>query len=180
MKFIIIYGPPAVGKLTTAKELAAITGYKLFHNHMSVDVVRSLYEFGVPKFWKLVRDVRTMLIESAAEDDIDLIFTFVYDAGTDDELIKSYMKIVEDRGGEVLLVQLLTSKDNLKARVSEESRKEFKKMTSPESLQKWFDEYKLFEEIPERKSLVIDNSNMSAKEVAQKIVDEYKLPTVNS
>ena len=31
-KLIFIYGPPADGKLTTARELEKVTGYKLVHN----------------------------------------------------------------------------------------------------------------------------------------------------
>ena len=34
MKLVFIYGPPAVGKLTVAKELAALTGFKVFHNQV--------------------------------------------------------------------------------------------------------------------------------------------------
>ena len=39
MKLIFIYGLPATGKLTVAVELAAMTGYKLFHNHLVVDLL---------------------------------------------------------------------------------------------------------------------------------------------
>lgn len=45
MKLIFIYGQPAVGKLTVAKELEKITGYKILHNHLFVDLVRSVFEF---------------------------------------------------------------------------------------------------------------------------------------
>ena len=36
MKLVFIYGLPGVGKLTVAKELSIITGYKLFHNQCSL------------------------------------------------------------------------------------------------------------------------------------------------
>jgi adenylate kinase family enzyme len=32
VKLVVIYGAPAVGKLTTARALAALTGFKLLHN----------------------------------------------------------------------------------------------------------------------------------------------------
>ena len=38
----LVYGPPAVGKLTVAKEIAARTGYRLVHNHVSIDPVLSI------------------------------------------------------------------------------------------------------------------------------------------
>jgi tRNA uridine 5-carbamoylmethylation protein Kti12 len=178
MKFVILYGPPAVGKLTTARELAKITGYKVFHNHLSVDIVKTLYDFGELKFWILVRKIREMFIKSAVEDGIDTIFTLVYDAGDDDELVKKYFSIVENNGGEVLLVQLTTTPDILKERVVGESRKKFQKMSHPESLERWLKQYKLFNLIPERQSLTIDNSNLSPQEVARKIVQHFDLPII--
>ena len=39
MKFILIFGPQAVGKMTVGQELAKITNLKLFHNHMTIDLV---------------------------------------------------------------------------------------------------------------------------------------------
>lgn len=32
---LVIYGMPGVGKLTTAKALATLTGLRPFHNHLS-------------------------------------------------------------------------------------------------------------------------------------------------
>lgn len=44
MKLVIITGPHAVGKMTVGQALAKITGLKLFHNHMTIDVVAGLFE----------------------------------------------------------------------------------------------------------------------------------------
>lgn len=38
MEFVLLYGPPAIGKLTIAKELQKLKGYKLLHNHLVVDL----------------------------------------------------------------------------------------------------------------------------------------------
>lgn len=35
MKFILLFGPQAVGKMTIGHELEKITELKLFHNHMT-------------------------------------------------------------------------------------------------------------------------------------------------
>ncbi|HDR7606865.1 TPA: hypothetical protein QCX41_004389 [Bacillus mycoides] len=39
MKFILIFGPQAVGKMTVGQELAKLTDLKNFHNHMTIDLV---------------------------------------------------------------------------------------------------------------------------------------------
>jgi len=51
MKLIFIYGPPAVGKLTVAEELVKLHDYRLFHNHLTLDLVRNIYpEFNQQMF----------------------------------------------------------------------------------------------------------------------------------
>jgi len=41
---------PASGKLTVATELAKLTRFKLFHNHVSIQFVKSIFEFGTKPF----------------------------------------------------------------------------------------------------------------------------------
>ena len=78
MKLIYIYGPPGVGKLTVATEVARRTGYKLFHNHLSIAVIEPVFEFGTETFWRLVHRIREDVIESAAQDGVDIVYTSVY------------------------------------------------------------------------------------------------------
>jgi len=40
MRLVYLYGPPGVGKLTVARELVALTGLKLLHNHLTVNLVK--------------------------------------------------------------------------------------------------------------------------------------------
>ena len=37
---VIIFGPPAVGKMTVGSKLSKLTGLKLFHNHMTIEPLR--------------------------------------------------------------------------------------------------------------------------------------------
>ena len=39
MTLVFIYGPPGVGKLTTARALAELTGFRVFHDHLTVNLV---------------------------------------------------------------------------------------------------------------------------------------------
>ena len=45
MKFILITGPQAVGKMTVGQELAKQTGYKLLYNHMTIELVRLIFDY---------------------------------------------------------------------------------------------------------------------------------------
>jgi hypothetical protein len=70
MKLIFIYGMPAVGKLTVAQELAAITGYRLFHNHLVVDLLLTVFEFGGPQFVALREEFWLSVFHQAAHSDL--------------------------------------------------------------------------------------------------------------
>jgi dephospho-CoA kinase len=66
MKLIIIHGPPAAGKLTVSNAIAEKTGFKVFHNHQSIDCIRSVIEFGTEAFWRLSVQIRSLVIAEAA------------------------------------------------------------------------------------------------------------------
>src|SRR4029077_13456829 len=98
MNFIVIFGPPAVGKMTVGQELARLTGYKLFHNHVTIDLVTDYFEFCTPPFSRLVREFRTRVVQEAAASDLPgLIFTFVwaFDLDSDRQFIDELKGIVE-------------------------------------------------------------------------------------
>jgi len=180
MKLILIYGPPAVGKLTIAKEVAKKTGFKLFHNHLTIDLVCSVFPFGTVQFAELLEMIRLMVIEEVAKSDIDFIFTLVYGAETfkrfrDDDFINSIIETVEKHKGEVCFVKLTCSKKEQFKRLGEESRKVYTKLTDPKVLEEIEKEFKLDEKIPFVKSLVIDTTELLPNESADKIIKSLKL-----
>ena len=68
MDLIYISGPPSVGKLTVATEVAARTGYKLFHNHLSIGAIEPVFDFGTDAFWELVHELREQRLSLQAVD----------------------------------------------------------------------------------------------------------------
>ncbi len=62
MRFIFLHGLPGVGKLTVATELAKRTGFRVFHNHLAVDLVESLFEFGSLPFVELRGKLRLKVV----------------------------------------------------------------------------------------------------------------------
>lgn len=78
MKFVMIFGPQAVGKITVGQELQKITELKLFHNYMTIDLLAPIFGFN-PEMWRLVNQFRKEIFESVAKSDLKgLIFTYVW------------------------------------------------------------------------------------------------------
>ena len=175
MKLLFIYGSPAVGKLTVANEIAARTGFKVFHNHLSIDCIEPIFEYGSKPFGRLVNLIRCETIREAARENVDLIYTFCYAKGPDDEHIKKVSEIVEGSGGEVCFVLLRADRDELKRRVTEASRQKLGKIKTAELIDYYHEKYDLGSPVPERESLTIDNTNVSAESAAQRIIAHYDL-----
>jgi hypothetical protein len=72
---IYIYGPPASGKLTVAEQVSELTGIPLFHNHLSVNALRSIFAFNSAPYIEATRAMRRGVFEAAARAGISLIVT---------------------------------------------------------------------------------------------------------
>lgn len=78
MYLIVIFGPPAVGKMTIGRIIQQKTGIRLFHNHMAIEPVLNFFEFGSAPFQRLVDEFRIRLFEEVAESDLPgMSFTYV-------------------------------------------------------------------------------------------------------
>jgi hypothetical protein len=175
MNLVYIYGPPATGKLTVANALAAQTGYKVFHNHLSIDCIRPVFDFGTEPFWRLVHQIRLMTIEESARSGTDLIYTSVYSHPNNQELLERRLDAVERHGGRVCLVQLLCSDTARESRLNGASRVELNKITSIELMRQMMNEGDLFSPVPGRTSLIIDNTDLEPDEVASQIAEHFGL-----
>ena len=175
MKLIILYGAPAAGKLTIATELAARTGFKLFHNHLSIDCVTPVFDFGTEPFGRLIETIRFATIAEAAREGVDLIHTFVYAFGEDDQHFARLIASAEENGGEVHLVLLRCEPDELRSRIGNESRRRFGKLTDPDSIDRSLGRYDLRSPYPDRESLIIDTTGLQPARAADQIVRHFGL-----
>jgi 2-phosphoglycerate kinase len=180
MKLIFLYGAPAVGKLTVANEIAKRTDFKVFHNHLSIDCIEPVFEFGSPPFFKLIELIRTETVEEAARVGQDLIYTFCFAKDLDEPHVEKIAGSVEKHGGEVCFVLLTADKDVLEQRVLEESRQQYGKAKSVKMMKYFFETYDLFSPVPGRESLIIDNTNVSAEDTAKKIIEHFGLDSVGT
>src|SRR5262245_50711141 len=107
MKLVFIHGAPGAGKLTTARALLGRVDGRLFDNHAAIDVARTVFDFGAPGFWELVKTVRMSVLEAASEKDVPLlVMTFVYVEPDDLATFEQFEAIIERHGGQLLPVFL--------------------------------------------------------------------------
>lgn len=178
MRLVFIYGPPASGKLTVAKELAKLTGFRLFHNHVSIQFVQTLFEMGTNPYSRLTDKYRTEMIEEAAKEGVNTIFTFVYGKKTDDPFVRRIIRRVNSHGGRVCFVRLRCEKDELERRVGNKARKSLGKIATKRLLNNLFKRFDLDSEVPVQSSLTIDTGTQSPRRAARTIVQHYHLKAV--
>lgn len=169
---IFLYGPPGAGKLTIAKELSILTGYKLFHNHLALDLVCSVFDFKHPSTQKLSSEFRLRMFEEAAKAEVPgIIFTFVYANPINTSFVDSVIETVENNGGKVFLVRLTCKIEELKKRVTDESRKNTQKIKDAATLDDLFKQYTLDKPYPNRESLEIDTMATKPTDAARIIAE---------
>ena len=186
MKFVVIFGPPAVGKMTVGQELAKLTGLKLFHNHMTIELVLNFFDFNDPRFGKLIRNFAKRVFEEVAASELPgLIFTFVWalDLEADKDFVDRSSDIFRQKGGEVYFVELAAELPERLTRNESESRLSHKPSkrdvkTSKELLLEHDEKYRFNSNgdfFYNENYLKIDNTHLPAHEAALKIVETFNL-----
>ncbi|HHT7067641.1 MULTISPECIES: AAA family ATPase [Bacillus cereus group] len=186
MKFILIFGPQAVGKMTVGQELAKITDLKLFHNHMTIDLVSQFFDYGTKEGKRLVNLFRQEIFEEVSKSSLHgLIFTYVwaFDLRADWDYVNKSCQIFESKGGTVYFVELEADLNERIKRNKSPHRLEHKPTKrniewSENELKKTMEKYRLNSlesEIKKEKYIRINNTNLSAKEVAKIIKEKFQL-----
>jgi hypothetical protein len=186
MHLIVIFGPAAVGKMTVGFELQRLTGLRVFHNHMTVDPVLRLFDFGTPQFGRLVNLFRTRIFEEVAASDLPgLIFTYVWslDDPRDKAAVDEWTRIFTDRGATVAYVELYaTQEERLRRNVTPlrlaEKQPKRDLARSRELLLDHDANHRLNTNgdffYPDR-HLKIDNTNLTPEQVAQQVIARFGL-----
>jgi len=186
VELVILFGPPAVGKMAVGMELERLTGLRLFHNHMTIDLVLRFFEFGEPAFHRLVGEFRTRIFEEVAASGLPgLVFTFVW--ALEDERDRAFIdrtcEIFRARGAEIHFVELAASLDERLRRNQTELRLAEKRPKrdlerSRRNLLALEEAHRLNTDgdffYPER-WLRIDNTHLAPDAVARLIADRFGL-----
>ena len=108
MQLLVIFGPPAVGKMTIGRRVVERSGFRLFHNHALIEPLLEVFDYGTPPFVRLLREMRQQVVEEAAASETDLVLTYVWGLeleGDVEELSQQIAAYVE-RGAVVSFVEL--------------------------------------------------------------------------
>lgn len=176
LKLIFLHGLPGVGKLTVARALAELTGFRVFHNHLAVDLAGAVFEFGSPPFVELREMIWLAVFARAAEAELSgLIFTFAFDRTVRGDFIESTRGVVESSGGEVLFVELKCSAEELARRIEQPSRQGFGKLNSADMFRELSEAGAFVNPGIPAERLVLDTTDIPAPGAARIIADKLGL-----
>ncbi|GAC1431617.1 MAG: hypothetical protein NVSMB62_28630 [Acidobacteriaceae bacterium] len=176
MKLIFLYGLPATGKFTVAKELAARTGFRLFHNHLAVDLLLSVFDFGSEPFVSLREQIWLSVFTEAARSGLPgLIFTFAPEPTVRSTFIDQAIQAVLAERGQIEFVELVCPVSDLKARMNAPSRSEFRKLTSVPLFEQLHASGAFDSSHMPRPKLTIDTSRTAPTESAARIAQALEL-----
>jgi hypothetical protein len=188
MKFVLIFGPQAVGKMTVGHELEKITGLKLFHNHMTIEIISPLFGYGSnsPVGRKLVNLFREKIFEEFAKSEQEgLIFTYVwaFNEKSDWNYVKKICNTFKSKGGEIIFVELEADIAERIERNKTPERLKHKPTKrnieqSEKDLIESMGKYRLNSEsgeIKEKNYIKIDNTKLSPEEVAKLVKETFHL-----
>lgn len=185
MKLVLLFGPMAVGKMTVGQQLEQITELKLFHNHMTIELLCPFFGFS-PDMWELAYEFRMKIFETYAKGDgHGMIFTFVwaFDSPSDWDYVKQIGDIFEKNGGDVYWVELEAALDTRIERNRSENRLTHKPSKrnveqSEAYMLATVEKHRLNSvdgEIVHERYLKINNTDLTAEEVASRIKEHFQL-----
>jgi hypothetical protein len=188
MNFVIVFGPLAVGKMTVGQELEKITDLKLFHNHMTIDLILPFFDMKSPSFKRLVDAFRIQIFEEVAKSKLSgLIFTYVWelDSEKDCKFIDTIVQIFEQENATVCFVELEANAEvRLKRNKSPRRLKHKRSKNNFEASEKELLDTDLKHtlnseenEFKEKNHIKINNTNLPADAVAKIISEKFDLVT---
>jgi chloramphenicol 3-O-phosphotransferase len=171
MDLVFLYGPPASGKLTIGRALAELTELPLFHNHLVVDTVASVFPFGSPEFVRLREHFWLEMLRAAVSAGRSLIFTFAPEPTVATDFPARVQAIVQAAGGSTLFVALTLSDAEQEKRVDAASRAEFGKLRSVELLRTLQADFAASMAAMPPPDLLLDTGAIAPDEAARAIAD---------
>ncbi len=172
MNLVVLYGPPAAGKLTVARSLSAVTGYGVLHNHLTFELVRTIYAPHDERFFPLNAELRLRMVTEGAEHGCPgLILTCVIAANSrsDTRFVHDVLQTISSHGGRACFVQLRCEAGELERRVTGPDRLAAGKQSSVKMLRAYLQRWDVLAAIPDVPSLLLDTTHLQPGEAAWRI-----------
>jgi len=180
VKLIFLWGLPGTGKLTVARELGALTGWSVFHNHLTVDLLLAVFPFGSKEFVDLREQVWLSVIEAAAASNIaGLIFTFNPENSVRQSFIDAVQSVIVQNRGSLEFVEMFCDDAILETRLDAPKRREMRKLLSVELFRQLRSEGVFDSPRMPAPQLRVDTTHQSPRESAAQIIDSLGLPTAS-
>lgn len=190
MHLIVLFGPPAAGKMTVGQEIAARTPFRLFHNHLSIEPFLDVFDYGTPSFTRLRDLVRDRVFAESIEADLPgLIFTIVWGLQNpaDEEEAARLVAPFHEAGIPVDFVELVVDAETSLAREGTEPRVTHKRSKADVAWatahNRELQEKHVFNtsgapdvQIPGRHTVVANGADRSAAQTAEEIIERLGLP----
>ena len=128
MDLIFLHGPPAAGKLTTARALERLVGFPVFHNHLVVDLLTEFFPFGTEAFVRLRERFWLDVLKESAAAGRSVSFTYAPDTTVPAGFPSRVTAAVEATGGRVRFVRLLVGTVEQERRLVLPDRRQFRKL----------------------------------------------------
>lgn len=182
---IVICGPQAVGKMTVAESLRDKLKYNMMMNHDSIEMSDKIFGFGTPAQKEFNAVFRERAFELSVKHNVDLIFTYVcaFELPQEREYLTKLADLFKADGGAFYFVELSASLETRLERNETPHRMERKASKrdiawSKSNLLKDAQNHRLNSndgEIWFENHIKIDNTNLSPDEVADMVIEEFKL-----
>jgi len=176
VNLVFIHGPAAAGKYTVATELAALTGFELYHNHLVVDQVLKTHPFGTPGFVagrdRLWRDY---FARFPGPGQTDIIFTFNPENTVPQAFIDWLFAEMARRTVPSHSVEITASEAVIEQRLGSTGRRQFKKLTDLVLYRQLRDSGAFATPLIPRTDLRIDTGHLAPAEAARLIAAHFHL-----
>lgn len=185
-QLVIITGPQAVGKMAVGMALEERTELKLFHNHMTIEMIIRMFPYASDEAQYLISHFREEIFRTMAKSkQKGLIFTYVwaFDDPNDYKNVSKYAEIFENESATIYIVELEADLDTriernaTPLRLSEKPSKrdvEWSKSNMIRTMEQ-FRLNSLPGEVPYENYLRIDNTNLTPDEVVDIILEKFQL-----
>ena len=186
MKFILIAGPQAVGKMTVGKAIMEKTGLRLFHNHMTIEPVLKVFPYNTREAQYLIKHFREEIFKAMVNSDQKgMIFTYMwaFNLQSEYDYVDSVIELFEAHGASTYIVELESDletrleRNKTPYRLEEKPTKRNVEWSEKEILAS-LEKYRLNSnpgEIKHPNYFRLNNTDLSPEEAANRIIEHFNL-----